>query len=468
MSIKRFKDFPEGSGNLTNDDIFLFMDDPSGSATTKKVSLTALSNFLGNGGSGGTSFEITTVDLHNGGVQNAQVLKFNDPSYQSVITGPTPAASGNTAQRLIIQGQRAQGNGEGGDVYVWGGDSDANGGDIKIYAGDADNVSPNNGYGGYVNIDGGRGATVGGNVEITAGYSESGQAGRVEIVGGSTSNGSAGNVVVKTNNNTHSWTFNTDGGLVLPNGNLIQSQAGQGETNIQIIDNESPFKIYTHANSNAKAWTYDANGDLSVPGNILFPNGTSVASGTFDNGMGGNGGISLNCAVGYELNWQASHLKNIAIGDSTATPQTIYVDSPLQFPGSGLNYMTINADGITFPDGSTQTKASTGSATAVINSSYSSTINTDAGIGDIFDITLTGNATLSNPTNPVNGKTLRWRITQDATGNRTVALGNKFNLPSSATTPLPWSTAANKMDVLAATYHAGRDKWDIVAFVPGY
>jgi hypothetical protein len=138
------------------------------------------------------------------------------------------------------------------------------------------------------------------------------------------------------------------------------------------------------------------------------------------------------------------------------------------------NNWTFGTDGrLTLPiDGdildSNGTSVLGGGSTTVVSSSYSSTINTDAGAGDIFDITLTGNTTLANPTNPVNGKTLRWRITQDPTGNRTVTLGNKFNIPSSATSPLPFSTAANKMDMLAATYHAGRDKWDIVAFVPGY
>jgi hypothetical protein len=104
----------------------------------------------------------------------------------------------------------------------------------------------------------------------------------------------------------------------------------------------------------------------------------------------------------------------------------------------------------------------------VVALSYAATLNTDASAGDIFDVTLTGNATLANPTNPADGKTIRWRIRQDATGSRTVTLGNKFVIPSSATSPLPFSTAANKMDILAATYHAGRDKWDIVAMVPGY
>ena len=98
----------------------------------------------------------------------------------------------------------------------------------------------------------------------------------------------------------------------------------------------------------------------------------------------------------------------------------------------------------------------------------SSAVDTDVANGQIFDITLTENITLNNPTNSVDGVTVRWRILQDGSGNRVVTLGNKFVIPSSATSPLPWSTAANAMDILAATYHAGRDKWDIVAFVPGY
>lgn len=109
-----------------------------------------------------------------------------------------------------------------------------------------------------------------------------------------------------------------------------------------------------------------------------------------------------------------------------------------------------------------------GVAPRVVVLTYASTLNTTASDGDIFDVTLTGNATLANPTNPADGQTIRWRIKQDGTGSRAVALGDKFVIPSSATSPLPFSTAANAMDVLAATYHAGRDRWDIVAFVMGY
>jgi len=264
MPIQRIDEFPEGSGSLSNDDVFLFMDDPSGSGITKKISLSQISNSIGGGGN---AFNIGNIDLHNGGTQSAQILQFNDSSKQSVITGPTPAENSN-AQRLIIQGQKNSGVYEGGDVYVWGGDADTNGGDIKIYAGDADSESA--GTGGYVNIDGGTGATNGGNIEITAGYSAGGQAGDIDIVGGPTSSGVAGDVNIKTNNSTNNWIFSPNGSFTLPNGNFIQSQAGQGETNIQIVDNSSPFKIYTNASTGAKEWRYDTSGNLTLPqGSIL-------------------------------------------------------------------------------------------------------------------------------------------------------------------------------------------------------
>lgn len=205
--------------------------------------------------------------------------------------------------------------------------------------------------------------------------------------------------------------------------------------------------------------------DFPTFSGISLPNSTTLAQGTFDNSTGGNNGISLNCYVGYELNWQGGHLKSTQ--DNGITAANILCDSPIEFPGSGVANVQINSSGIIFSDGSTQTTASL-SNSSVVNLTFNTTLNTDASAGDIFDVILTDNVTLENPTNPVNGKTIRWRITQDNSGSRTVTLGNKFNIPSSASDPLPWSITADKMDVLAATYHSGRDKWDIIAFVPGY
>lgn len=498
MSIKRIKDLPEGSGSLSNDDIFLFMDNPSGTAITKKISLSEIASAIGGGGGGGGSdISIGTVDLHNGGVQNAQILQFNNASYQSVITGPTPDTNTN-AQRIIIQGQKGQGTGEGGDVYVWAGDASTNGGDIKIYAGDADDGA--SGQGGYVNIDGGKGATNGGNVEITAGYSEGNAAGNVNIIGGPTSTGTAGNVSIKTNNNNYIWAFTNSGNLNLPQGKVVNwgqnintlgpPVAGGGTDRIRLWDFEgagSNFNYAIGAEGNHVWFAMDVNNGtggfkfysrdneifkISDDSKLMFPNGTTVATGTFDNGLGGNHGISLNCAVGYELNWQGGHLRSSEIGNSSVT-QPLYLDSPIQFPGTGITYMTMNASGITFADGTIQTTAASGTGggssliTVVDLGSVSGNISTPANSGSIFDLVLSASGTLSNPTNGTNGQTIRWRITFGGSGIP-LSLDNNFRIPTSSSSPLPFSTTSGVTDYLTAIYHSGRNKWDVIGFVPGY
>ena len=189
------------------------------------------------GGGSGSAFTYGTVDLHNGGVQNAQILQFDDSTFQSVITGPAPALNGN-AQRLIIQGQRAT-SGEGGDVYVWGGDSDIDGGDIKIYAGDAD--STESGSGGYVNISAGRGHDQGGSISITAGNSSNGAGGDVTIAAGIGS-ATVGRILI--NNNLNEWSFDREGDfrlanhIIARNGRYYQDCA-DGTTSMRWINAES-------------------------------------------------------------------------------------------------------------------------------------------------------------------------------------------------------------------------------------
>lgn len=105
--------------------------------------------------------------------------------------------------------------------------------------------------------------------------------------------------------------------------------------------------------------------------------------------------------------------------------------------------------------------------TVVQLGSVSGTINTDASLGDIFDLTLTNSGTLSTPSGSTDGQTLRWRITYNG-NNIPLSLGSGFRIPDSATTPLPLSISSGKTDLLGATYDQNRNKWDIVAFVPGY
>jgi hypothetical protein len=105
--------------------------------------------------------------------------------------------------------------------------------------------------------------------------------------------------------------------------------------------------------------------------------------------------------------------------------------------------------------------------TVVQLGSVSGTINTNASLGNIFDLTLTASGTLANPTSPTDGQTLRWRISHNA-NNLVLNFGNQFRIPSSATSPLPISSTSGSMDIIGATYDSSRTKWDIIAFVPGY
>lgn len=82
-------------------------------------------------------------------------------------------------------------------------------------------------------------------------------------------------------------------------------------------------------------------------------------------------------------------------------------------------------------------------------------ISTDAALGNVFTVTLAGNRTLDNPTNMKNGEWYTWIVTQDGTGSRTLAYGNKFLFPGGAPTA---STAANAIDVIHARYDSGEDK----------
>ena len=99
----------------------------------------------------------------------------------------------------------------------------------------------------------------------------------------------------------------------------------------------------------------------------------NINKGTFDNSTGGYNGISLTCAVGYELNWQGGHLKNWYSGAS----QPIILDSSLQITDAG---------GITFSDATVQTTAATTydggtvSTSVTVSSGGSSTTVANTGI----------------------------------------------------------------------------------------
>ena len=86
---------------------------------------------------------------------------------------------------------------------------------------------------------------------------------------------------------------------------------------------------------------------------------------------------------------------------------------------------------------------------AVLALTDGATISTNAAIANVFTVTLAGNRTLANPTNLRIGKTYHWKVTQDGTGNRTLAYGTYF-LFAANTHVL--STGAAEVDLIVGTW----------------
>lgn len=106
-------------------------------------------------------------------------------------------------------------------------------------------------------------------------------------------------------------------------------------------------------------------------------------------------------------------------------------------------------------------------APAVVALTDAATIAVDASLGNDMRVTLGGNRTLGNPTNPVDGQRLLFQITQDATGSRTLSYGTAYEFASSLAAPT-LSTAGTKTDLLLFIYNAAKAKWLMAAFVIGY
>ena len=103
---------------------------------------------------------------------------------------------------------------------------------------------------------------------------------------------------------------------------------------------------------------------------------------------------------------------------------------------------------------------------AVVSLADGATISLNAGLGNLFRVTLGGNRTLANPSGGTDGQMIRVEVTQDATGSRLLSYGAAYDFGSEGTPVL--STAATAMDVLGFGYDAGAGKWRCLAFASGY
>lgn len=87
----------------------------------------------------------------------------------------------------------------------------------------------------------------------------------------------------------------------------------------------------------------------------------------------------------------------------------------------------------------------------------------NAALGNVFTLSLTASGwTISNPTNPVDGQIIRFRLIQDATGSRTISWGTAYDwgtTAGSANSAPTLTTTASKRDTVAFEYDAAISKW---------
>ena len=113
------------------------------------------------------------------------------------------------------------------------------------------------------------------------------------------------------------------------------------------------------------------------------------------------------------------------------------------------------AIGTTAPAGGRFTFAHT--APVVVTFSAAAMV-VDCTLSNVFTTTFTANVSPApSLTNPHDGQTINWFITQDGTGSRTMTWPSSFKWPAGSAAVL--STPANSVDLLVGTYRASTTFW---------
>lgn len=140
------------------------------------------------------------------------------------------------------------------------------------------------------------------------------------------------------------------------------------------------------------------------------------------------------------IRWNSSQQTLVPDGVDATPSYSFATEESLGFYKSATN--TIRCTGIARFDAAIQ-----GTTSALVDAA---TIATDASLANTFTVTLGGNRTLGLPTNLVAGTQYTWIVTQDGTGNRTLAYNSVFDFPGGTAPTL--STGANDVDLLQGVY----------------
>jgi hypothetical protein len=134
----------------------------------------------------------------------------------------------------------------------------------------------------------------------------------------------------------------------------------------------------------------------------------------------------------------------------------------------------LSLKGITYPVGSSTTisgnpidYAPAVSPSKAVALTDATSIAVNSALGTYFRVTLSGNRTLANPTNAVDGRNMIVEVIQDATGSRTLAYDTNYAFSAGLPSPT-LSTAASGRDFLGFKYNSVSGKWYLLAFQNGF
>jgi hypothetical protein len=119
---------------------------------------------------------------------------------------------------------------------------------------------------------------------------------------------------------------------------------------------------------------------------------------------------------------------------------------------------------------SSSTAAAWGTPTATpVTLTYGATTNTDASLGALFRVTLTGDTTLAAPTNPVDGQRAIWELTASG-ANRTVTLatGSTGGFKFGTTLTTLGVVTSGTTTFLGALYRTSSARWHVLAISEGH
>lgn len=101
-----------------------------------------------------------------------------------------------------------------------------------------------------------------------------------------------------------------------------------------------------------------------------------------------------------------------------------------------------------------------GKGDAFVTLTDGATITPNCDDGNTWVVTLGGNRTFANATNPRDGQTVTLIVIQDGTGSRTLSWGTAYLFPSGAAPTL--TTAAAGVDMFTMKYRSATAKWYVV------